>query len=141
MLYAITYEIEGICGPGGYVSATRNEALTFAREMAEVALGQLGDGVSCVDWFDFNGEADDPRGILSSNDLDEVAYAVEQINDAMQSQNIGYIGLLEYQDLFHFIEDQNVVSWCSKKLKDRIVSMRNYYSCLTRDIASEWLEK
>ena len=103
MLYAVTYHIEGICGPGGSVDTSRDEILWFAKSMAEITLDQMDDAVSVVEWFDLDGNETDPRKLLQSNDLDEVANIISQISDAMMSQRAGYLDLWKYSDIFQLI--------------------------------------
>lgn len=140
MLYAITFEINSIFSPGGSVKTTRAEIIGFAKSMAKLALDQLGDAVSFVEWFDLNGEETSPHKSLQSGDIDEIENIIGQISDTMQVHNLGYIGLWEYEDIFHLIEDQDVISWCSTSLKDRIATARKAYFGLVHELANEWVD-
>lgn len=140
MLYVVTYEIEGICGPGGSVNTSRDEIIRFAKSMAEIALDQMGDDVSFGEWFDLDGNETDPQKLLQSNDLDEVTNIISQISDAMKSQRAGYLDLWEYSDVFQLIEEHEVIAWCSAALKDQITQVRKAYFALVRDLSDEWLD-
>jgi hypothetical protein len=140
MLYAVTYQIEGICGPGGSVDTSRDEIMRFAKSMAEIALHQMDDAVSVVEWYDLDGNETDPRKLLQSNDLDEVANIISQISDAMKSQRAGYLDLWEYGDIFRLIEEHEVTTWCSEALKDQIAQVQKVYFALVRNLSDEWLD-
>ena len=140
MLHAVTFKIEGICGPAGYVDTSRDKVIRHAKSIAEVALDQMGDGVSFHEWFDLEGNEAEPFNLLQSADLIEVENIVVQISDAMKGEGSGCIDVHEYSDLFQLIEDQNFDSWCSASLKDRITEVKRAYFSLIQAISDEWIE-
>ncbi len=140
MLYAITYEIEGISGPGGAIKTSQKDIVDLAKPMAETALYQLDDAVSLGEWYNLEGEDTDPRKILYLDDIDEVINIIGQISDAMKADKVGYIDLHEYEDIFQLIEDQDVTSWCSSSLKDSIAKVRKDYFGLVHELSDEWLD-
>jgi hypothetical protein len=114
--------------------------MRFAKSMAETALDQMDDAVSVVEWYDLDGNETDPRKLLQSNDLDEVANIISQISDAMKSQRAGYLDLWEYGDVFRLIEEHEVTTWCSEALKDQIAQVQKVYFALVRNLSDEWLD-
>ncbi len=138
MLYVVTYNIEGIYGPGGYVDTSRDEVIRFAKSLAELALDQMDDAVSIHEWFDVNGNEEQPRHLLRSNKVEEVKHIIEQISDTMKSEDLGYVDFWEYGDIFKLIEDQQFTSWCSESLKDQITQVKKAYFALVNHLADEW---
>jgi hypothetical protein len=138
MLYAVTYELEGIQGPGGYVSRSRSEVLGFAKGIAEVVLDQLGDAVSIEEWYDLNGEEANPRILLQSDDPDQVTDVISQISDAMKAERSGYLDLKEYTNLFELADAEGVESWCSSTLRARLHELRKGYWAVVDELSAEW---
>ena len=138
MLYAVTYNIESSYGPGGYVDTSRDEVIKVAKSMAEVALDQMDDGVSFHEWFDLDGNEEEPRNLLQSDILEEVKNIIEQIGDAMKGGKDGYIDFWEYSDIFELIKEQEVTSWCSESLKDQIAQVKKAYCALVNHLSDEW---
>lgn len=139
MIYAVYCELEGIMSPGGVVKLDREEVTIYAKSMASIGLDLLDDTVNLVEWYDLNGEETDPYKMLQSDNLDEVENIIVQISDEMKTGNVGCIDLRKYEDIFEFIEDQNVNSWCSKSIKDRIYDLKKEYFSIINDISDEWI--
>jgi len=138
MIYAVTYNIRDIVGPAGYVSENKDEVLAHAVEIAAIALDQMDDAVPLSDWYDLKGDNADPRNTLHATGVDEHRYAIQQISDHLKSENSGFIDLWEYADVFSLIEEHNVETWCSDRLKKAIVECRRNISSLLQTIAEEW---
>ncbi|PKL41996.1 MAG: hypothetical protein CVV41_16225 [Candidatus Riflebacteria bacterium HGW-Riflebacteria-1] len=138
MIYAMTYEINGICGPAGLLDQAREKVIQFAASMARIALDQLGDAVGLIEWQNLSGEEVDPRKQLESQDIEEVVNILEQRSDCLKEQSAGYIDLWEYSNVFDLIAEQGVESWCSSELKDQIAVARKAYFAVVNDIANEW---
>lgn len=136
MIYAMTYEIEGICG--GSVNTSQMEIINFAKSMAETALDQLDDAISLGEWFDLSGNETEPMKSLLSGDIDEIQDMIGQISDRLKAKKMGFIDLWEYQDIFQLIEYHDVTSWCSKSLKDHIATARKANCGLVQEFANEW---
>jgi len=77
---------------------------------------------------------------LNSERTDEVIYYIKDMGERMLLNGLGYIQLFEYNDIFSFIEAQDVESWCSESLKKKIKSFNNIHSSLISDISQEWCE-
>ena len=138
MLYAVTYELVGISGPGGSVARSEEEVVRFAQSLAEVALDQLGDAVPFADWYDLEGNDAKPRALLLSSDMEEVRNVITQISDQMKAQGQGYIDFWEYSDIFELVCDQQVELWCTSSLKKRIAEIRKEYYSIVHEISDEW---
>jgi hypothetical protein len=138
MLYAVTYEIKGISGPAGSLDTNRGEIIEFAKSMAEVALDQMGDDIFSYDWYDLEENEADPRKLLRSSDINQVANAISQVSEFMKTEQLGYIDFWEYGDIFQLIEEQEVRSWCSISLQNQIELVKKAYFALVRGISDEW---
>ena len=138
MLYAVTYEIVGIMGPGGALDTSHERIVDFATGVAEVALDHLGDSANFVEWADLSDEVLKPAALLSSDDPVELIHEINQISDELKSQREGYIGFWEYQDIFELIREHDVESWCTQPLKRRIADIRRSYHRLISDLSDEW---
>lgn len=138
MLHSVTYRLDGIYGPGGYVSADRADAIEYAVSLANVALDQLGDYVSVTEWFDCSGNEVNPRDLLGTTDLDEVANMVGQISDTLKGQDMGHLDLLTYDDLFELLAAHHVTEWCSPGLREKISAARTACHDVVVALAEEW---
>ena len=138
MLHVVTCEIDGIYGPCGHVFNSRQEALAFAKAIAETALDQLCDAVPLGEWYDLAGEEVDPYQALKSDDPDLVGDMIGQISDAMKADRSGYVDLADFDDIFELLVGHDVASWCSNSLKVRIAELHRAYSSLLDDLEKEW---
>lgn len=138
MIYAVYCELEGIISPGGVVNSKREEVINHAKSMAVIGLDLLDDAVNLVEWYDLNGEETDPYKMLQSDNLDEVENIIVQISDEMKTGNVGCIDLGKYEDLFEFIDSQDVNSWCSGSLKAGITTLKKEYFGMINKISDEW---
>jgi hypothetical protein len=124
----------------GYVSENNDEVLEHAVEIAAIALDQMDDAVAPSNWHDLKGDIADPRNILHATSIDERRNAIRQISDHLKSDNSGFIDLWEYADVLSLIEEHDIESWCSDRLKKAIVECRRNVSSLIHLIAEEWSE-
>jgi len=138
MLYAVTYEIEAVWGPGGFVATTREDVVGVAKSIAEIALDQLDDAVNAIDWFDLEGNDADARVLLQSEHIEELVNVISQISEEIMIDESGYICLWEYSDLFELVDGHNVKSWCTESLKMEITRVRKEYFSLVDKISDEW---
>ncbi len=138
MLYAVTYKLEGIFGPGGYADTTLDGVIKVAKSMAEIVLDQMDDGVYLHEWFGLDGNENEPRNLLQSDSLEELKNIIQQIGNAMNEGKDGYIDFWEYSDIFELIKEQEVTSWCSESLKDRIARVKKAYFALVNHLSDEW---
>ena len=139
MIYAISYELSGISGPGGIVDISKDDVVTFAKSMAKTALDQLGDRVFASEWFSLDGEGTDPITVLESGNQEEILNIIVQISDEMKINNEGYIDYWEYQDIFELIKEHGVMSWCSETLKNKIIKAKKEYHSVIQSISEEWV--
>ena len=138
MLHSVIYKLDGIWGAGGYVSINRTDAIEFAVSMANVYLDQLHDCLGETEWFDRSGDEANPREVLGGPDLDEVENMIFQIGDTLKMQDMGYLDLGEYGDLFELLAAHNVEEWCSSGLKERISAARSAVHDVIVALAEEW---
>jgi hypothetical protein len=138
MIYAVTYKLSDLIGPAGYVSENKDEVLAHAVEIAAIALDQMDDAVALSDWYDLKGGNADPRNLLSAASEGERRNTIQQISDHLKSENSGFIDLWEYADVFSLIEEHDVETWCSDRLRKVIFECRKNVSSLLQLIAEEW---
>ncbi len=138
MLYTCYFEIDGIVGPSGYVSDSRDEIVEAAKGMGEIALDQMDDATSTYEWYDLSGNAADPRTLLDSDDSDEVLNVVAQISDTLKPRGDGFIDVAEFNDIFELLEWHRVSSWCSAELRDQIKALGTARAEVLHRLSDEW---
>ena len=140
MIYSLSFDIEGVYGPGGYAGESLPEVIGFATPLAVVALDHLGDGVSEMGWFNVAGEEANPRELLEQDEPRQVAHVVSQISDALKCRDMGHIDISTHETLLDLVEDQDVLSWCSGTLRNRIELLKIEQASLLTALVSEWAE-
>lgn len=141
MLYSLNYQLEGIVGPAGAIDCDRSKLLRHAADIGRTAVDLLGDYVSVYDQADDEDLEEDRLDLpamLNSEDDSDIDDAISRINDLLQAQRMGYIGIHAHDDLFALVDDHGVTDWASSALKDRIQRLRLEYNAVLDAIESEW---
>jgi hypothetical protein len=137
MIYAVGYEIEGLTGPGGYVSASQADVIDQCKVLVQNSLLIFGDSLD-AEWLDIDEKAVNPIDIFQTGSIDQKLHILSQVSDELKGQKKGYIDYQEYDDVFGFVSDQNALSWCANSTKEKIVQLRNNYMTLIQDLSEEW---
>lgn len=140
MIYTFTFNLVGICGPGGFMHGSCDEVLDFARPLAKVALDHLGDWVPATEWFTTFEEPADIYQLLQHEDQEEAIWAISQISDLLLEQKYGHLSICEFNGLFEAVEHHDILSWCSPTLKKKIVDLQTAKESLVAEIAEEWAD-
>jgi uncharacterized protein YfkK (UPF0435 family) len=137
MIYAVSYEIDGLLNPGGLISTSQADVIDRCKSLVENSLSIFGD-VLDGEWLDLDEQPANPTVIFQIGSIEEKLNILSQVSDEMKSQKYGYIDYWEYSDIFDLIKDQNTLAWCSDSMKDRIKLLRKEYFDLLVDLSDEW---
>ena len=138
MIFSLSFNIEGVYGPGGSVHASIEEVLRAAAPLAESALDQMDDLVNELEWFDVFGAEADPRDLLRCDDGDEIQNAISQISDVMKARDSGWIDIQSHDNIFDLVEEHDALAWTSDQFKQRYAELRTLHAALARDLSDEW---
>lgn len=138
VLHLVTFNLEGIVGPGGFISETREGVVSFAVPLAETALNQLGDKVNALEWYDLSGSEQNPRELLTFGDHEEAAKVIGQISDYLKADTSGYIDLWAYSSFFDLVREHDVERWCSTNVKLAIKTAREAYAEAIESLSRDW---
>lgn len=140
MLYALTYQLDGVTGHNGALGCSRDEMIQHCKEMTAIAIDHLREHALRAEWFDASGSEAALGELLVCADPNEVLSFCGQVNALLQANGLGFIAFAEYGTLFDLVDEQEVLRWCSAGLRARLIDLRTSYFALVQALSEEWSE-
>lgn len=137
MIYVVTYNLESVLGPGGFMSESRDEVMTCAVTWARQGLASLDDYVNLAEWYGDDGEPIEGSALWTADDT-VIVSLLDQISDAMRTERHGYVDVFEYPDLFEAVKSHDVEAWASDEALQSIRDARKAYLRAISIVADEW---
>lgn len=138
MFYAVAYHFENPARSHGHICTSIEEVLRIAKPLARKGLDMLADIAWHTVFVDGRNQPADPYTLLESDDEDSVASVIEQISDAMQFQNIGYVEIHAREDLYELLDFIGADAWGSDTLKALIEIWQQSQHALIGLVNKEW---